>query len=90
MSEAQIEMPRYQCHKVVHALKIDIIDQDHSPENVGGGIITSLDDGYAPIVVDAEYMLKHRPQSGGYYVVYEDGYKSWSPGKAFEQGYDRI
>jgi hypothetical protein len=26
----------------------------------------------------------------GYYVMYEDGYISWSPSKAFEQGYTEI
>lgn len=26
----------------------------------------------------------------GYYVVYDDGYKSWSPAKAFEEGYTKI
>ena len=25
----------------------------------------------------------------GYYVVYEDGYESWSPTKAFEDGHTR-
>jgi hypothetical protein len=27
---------------------------------------------------------------GGYYVVYEDGYKSFSPASAFENGYTRL
>ena len=27
------------------------------------------------------------PEVGGYYVVYEDGYKSFSPAGAFESGY---
>ena len=27
---------------------------------------------------------------GGYYVVYEDGYKSFSPAEAFESGYKRV
>lgn len=26
----------------------------------------------------------------GYRVIYEDGYESWSPKKAFEDGYDLI
>ena len=33
------------------------------------------------------YMHKHKPEVGGYYVVYEDGYKSFSPAGAFESGY---
>ena len=35
-------------------------------------------------------LKKHDPQIGGYYVVYPgDGYKSWSPAQAFEEGYTR-
>ena len=36
-----------------------------------------------------EFMDKHSPQVGGYYVVYKDGYKSYSPAQAFEEGYKR-
>ena len=38
----------------------------------------------------ADVVEKHNPEAGGYYVVYEDGYKSFSPAKAFEEGYTRI
>ena len=34
-----------------------------------------------------EYVAKHKLEVGGYYVVYEDGYKSFSPASAFESGY---
>jgi hypothetical protein len=30
------------------------------------------------------------PSVGGYYVVYDDGYKSYSPSEAFEGGYTKI
>ena len=30
------------------------------------------------------------PEVGGYYVVHKDGYKSFSPANAFEEGYTRI
>lgn len=48
------------------------------------------DEGYAEFPVEAAYVQKHNPQPGGYYVVYADGYKSFSPAKAFEEGYTRI
>jgi hypothetical protein len=32
-------------------------------------------------------MHKHKPQVGGYFVQYRDGYKSFSPAAAFEEGY---
>ena len=53
-------------------------------------MITPEDPGYAPFSIDAAYLRKHNPQAGGYYVVYADGYKSFSPAEAFEDGYTRI
>lgn len=77
-----IEMPKYQCHKIVHALKIRCIVNDIlTPENY---------DRYAPFVLSEDFIKKFNPQPGGYYVVYEDGYKSYSPAEAFEKGYTLI
>ena len=91
--DAQVEMPRYKCHKQVWALKIASITWDGEGEDReydGSWMITPADKGYAPFRVDAEYMRRHRPSAGGYYVVYDDGYKSFSPAKAFEEGYTLI
>jgi hypothetical protein len=85
--EAPREMPRYKCHKEVHALKIAEIGEC---SNDGVVIITPADDGYAPFHVDRDYINRHHPKVGGYYVVYKDGYKSYSPPEAFEEGYTRI
>lgn len=94
---AEREMPKYQCHKQVWALKIKEIARDsekadaESRETDGSAIITPEESGYAPFRVEFEYMHKHKPQVGGYYVVYPgDGYASYSPAKAFEDGYTRI
>ena len=38
------------------------------------------------VVVSAAYVAKHDPQVGGYYVLYPDGYESWSPAEAFRAG----
>ena len=87
------ELPRWQCHKIVHAFKITKIVLDGEGENreSDGSARLYHDEGYfMPVKVDREYMNKHKPQVGGYYVAYEDGYKSWSPAKAFEDGYTRI
>lgn len=89
-------MPRYKCHKEVWALKIAIIifDSDQAKlanrETDGSAIITPAEEGYAPFRVDSDFVRKHKPERGGYYVVYSDGYKSFSPAKAFEDGYTRI
>ena len=87
-------MPAYRSHKIVHALKIASIKydgwEDPERETDGSAVMTSVEEGYAPIKLEAEYCRKHKPQVGGYYVVYADGYKSWSPAEAFESGYTRI
>ncbi len=50
-------------------------------------MITPIEEGYAPFEVEADYIKKHNPQVGGYFVVYLDGYKSFSPAAVFEEGY---
>ncbi len=87
---AQTPMPRYKCHKEVWALKIAEIRVDDVDLATNGATITPGDYGYAPFRVDAAYLKKHAPKVGGYYVVYDDGYKSFSPAKAFEEGYTRL
>lgn len=87
------EMPKYECKKQVWALKIKSIVIDGEGENIesdGSAIITPEEEGYAPFKVDFEYMQKHKPQVGGYYVVYKDGYKSFSPAEPFEDGYSLL
>lgn len=81
-----IEMPKYKCHKEVWALKIKDIDQTIE----GKAILFFEDKRYAPLTVSHKYIQKHKPQPGGYYVVYKDGYESWSPAKAFEFGYTKM
>jgi hypothetical protein len=65
-------------------------ETDQTPEDqILGATVTPEEDGYAPFAVSRAYTQKHNPQTGGYYVVYADGYKSWSPAQAFEEGYTR-
>ena len=91
---ASREMPRYRSHKEVHALKIAAIVRDGEGElnweTDGSAMITPAEEGYAPFRVDREYMRKHDPQVGGYYVLYAGGYSSWSPAEAFEEGYTKL
>ncbi len=90
MSDVQTTMPRYQSHKKVWALKIASVAIEVEGEAGGAAVITPADEGYSPFVVNAEYVKKHQPQPGGYFVQYEDGYTSFSPAEAFESGYTRI
>jgi hypothetical protein len=95
-NEAQREMPKYTSHKTVWALKIAKLELDitlaaaEDRETTGGAWITPADEGYAKFHVPALYVAKHNPREGGYYVVYADGYKSFSPSDAFEEGYTQI
>jgi hypothetical protein len=80
---ASREMPKYECHKKVWALKIaGIVGDQH-----GGVYFQPAEKGYDKVPLTPEYVAKHKPEVGGYYVVYEDGYKSFSPASAFESGY---
>jgi len=95
-NESQVgrEMPRYKCHKEVWAIKIKSIRQapaNQEAVNQGGDwYLVPEDEGYRPVMVGHDYYTKHRPAVGGYYVVYADGYKSFSPAEAFEDGYTRV
>lgn len=80
-SQAVRKMPRYLCHKQVWALKI---------QDIAGNVIMPAESGYGPFDVSDEYMAKHKPVVGGYFVVYADGYKSFSPADVFEAGYALI
>ena len=89
----ETELPRYKCHKEVHALKIaSVVRADRfAPDSVVGKMfIMPAGNEFEPVEVSDEYVAKHNPQAGGYYVVYEDGHKSYSPSKAFEEGYTRL
>ena len=93
--QTQAEMPRYLCHKQVWALKI--ADVKEVGRRAGNGELVEIvkeisfeDSDFAPIRVDGKWWDKHRPETGGYYVVETDGYKSYSPAKSFEDGYTRV
>lgn len=85
--QASAEMPRYECHKKVWALKIAAIEIDID----GSAKIAPKDAGYAPFKTEPGWASRFKGDETdpGYYVVYDDGYKSWSPSKAFEDGYTR-
>lgn len=85
-------LPRYKCHKEVCAVKIAAIEQSPAKEVYPGGSyrIIPVDEGVGPLLVGTDFIDKHKPEVGGYFVVYEDGYQSFSPAQAFEEGYTRI
>ena len=84
------QLPRYQCHKQVSALKIRAV-----VPNPRGFELHFCDERFAPHEVPSPWVGKHSPDIcgdadalvGGYLVVHEDGHQSWSPAAAFEPGY---
>lgn len=83
-------MKKYQCHKIVEAARIDGIEKiDPTRSDPFGQRLLQFE---AMTAID----VKGRPQFdnaevGGYYVVYDSGtYASYSPAKAFEEGYTEI
>ncbi|MER9217886.1 hypothetical protein NKI48_02975 [Mesorhizobium sp. M0644] len=82
------EMPCYQCHKKVSALKIASVILS------AAGIVTKIIAiGHSrPLAVPKDW---HKRYAGtdddkGYFVLYDGGYASWSPSKEFEDGYTLI
>jgi len=81
-----IEMPRYKCHKEVRALKIKELRLDDER----GLMLAFSDERYAPIPITGEWNRVHAPLPGGYFVVYADGYRSFSSAETFESGYELV
>lgn len=82
MDGPAVELPQYRCHKIVRAARITGFRPNgtDAPDLLLGeigGIVSLL----------PEWHEKHRPQIGGFFVRYEDGYTSFSPATAFEEGY---
>lgn len=78
---------RYQCHKTVVAFEIGAINFNGG---AGGALLVSPDHEHG-VEVNGDYMRKHKPEVGGYFVSDEyDGYASYSPKGSFEQGYTLI
>ena len=75
-------MQKYTCHKTVEAFKITHIERHDRTHTIIFG-----DETGDQALVYIDWMLKHNPQIGGYFVRYSDGYESYSPAKPFESGY---
>lgn len=81
-------MKKYRSHKEVWADKIMRVDP--APKGEGGFLLYLKDspNEYVP----QNFYARGGPHEDdlGYLVKYEDGYKSWSPTKPFEDGYTEV
>lgn len=76
------KMPQWKCHKLVRAAKIqEIVIRVPVAE-----IVLFTGD---TVTVGHDWIERHKPEVGGYLIKYEDDYVSYSPTKAFEDGYTR-
>lgn len=80
------QLADWKCHKIVKAGRILAFPPGFS------GPVTVEDVNGAQCQVDMppSAYARGRPNLGDYIVIYDDGYKSWSPAAAFEAGYTRV
>ena len=85
------QLANWKSHKIVKAGKVMPV-QITADEGEGTSVITIEDGNGAAckVVVPENFFARGTPQTGDYIVIYDDGYKSWSPAKAFEEGYTRV
>ena len=79
-------MKTYICHKEVKAAKITAI----VPLQGVNGVAIELEGEKIGLHADDAWASRHEPEVGGYLVKYKDGYISYSPAKAFEEGYSEV
>jgi len=86
----------YKSHKQVQAMEVEAIYKPGSYLMIHEVDGTKLDawmlegEGGHCVFVDQKYIDKHNPRAGGYYVLYPNGYESFSPPDVFEEGYNEI
>ncbi|EFO5077436.1 DUF2829 domain-containing protein [Escherichia coli] len=83
-------LPKYKANKIVSASKIKNVSICGVIDEPLFGIIQIVEPKEDVVHVDAMFLQEHRPQSGGYLVVYEDGYLSYLSEKTFKDGFSRI
>lgn len=77
--------PRYECHKNVGALEIKEVG-NYQPSESGLFRLVEFVGGNHAMLAD-ELFRRYVPVPGDFLVIYEDGYMSFSPRKAFLDGY---
>jgi hypothetical protein len=80
-------LPRWICREEVEAFKIAKVWMD---EKTGIWYLFSSEKGVGPIVVPNDYIQSYKPELGGYYVRYPDGFQSFIATEEFEEAFSLI
>ncbi len=83
-------LPKYKAHKNVSASKIKNVVIFGVTDTPLWGSIELVEPKGATVCVDAMFLQKHRPKTGGYLIVYENGYLFYAPEKPFEERYGLV
>jgi len=85
------QLPLYKSHKRVHALEIASVGPREMASDRQGLFrhLRFKDEGFDGYAASEEMFSRYVPVPGDFLVFYEDGYKSFSPRKAFLEGYTR-
>jgi len=89
-----VQLKQWKSHKIIRAARIVLVSSDEDsvvlmldPEHA------TSDDGTRPFVTVPKTwppFLNNKVLVGGYFILYSDGYESWSPAKPFEEGYTEV
>lgn len=86
------DWPKYESHKIVQAAKITRLEFDLAGGRIGPVTKIYVDPGdgteeaFWPTIDD----MAQKAETGGWAILYPDGFKSISPAKQFEEGYTLI
>ena len=78
------ELADWKCHKIVKAGKII------SSYGFNGLVVEDVNGAECKVDMPPNAFARGLPNLNDYVVIYEDGYKSWSPAKVFEEGYTKV
>jgi len=85
IKELKHKMPRYRCIKCVSAAKITTL-LTHVDGVLDLEMVGPNGEKYKTRM-SADWNRQHMPDKGGFLVLYDDGYMSYSPARPFDEGY---
>ena len=81
------DFPKYRSRKTVNALKIKKVEKNLKNN---GALLHFTKKEFEPIIANDQFMLKHKPEVGGFYLVEEDGYPLCVSSKQFSKDFEIV